>query len=83
MENVNTIWSKEMTECEKENFHQIWKMGEMWYQYGKMYEALKQIASMEPGESYDEMCDIYEDCGTCYEMINIAKEALKKVRGVE
>lgn len=35
MENVNTIWSKEMNECEKENFHQIWKMGEMWYRNGK------------------------------------------------
>lgn len=46
-----------------------------------MYEALKKIASMEPGESYDEMCDIYEDCGTCYEMIAIARAAIQKARG--
>lgn len=44
-----------------------------------LYQALEKIASMEPGESYDEMCNIYEDCSTCYEMIDIAKEALKEV----
>lgn len=41
MENVNTIWSKEMTECEKENFHRIWKMGEMWYRNGKKVRGEK------------------------------------------
>ena len=82
-----------MTECEKENFHRIGKMGETWYRNGNeaairsatsvMYDALEQIANMEPGEAYDEMCDIYTDCDTCHEMIDIAKEALNKVRGEE
>lgn len=47
----------------------------------EMYETLKKIASMEPGESYDYECDIYTDCGVCYEMIKLAREALKKARG--
>lgn len=70
-----------MTECERENFHRIWKMGELWYQNGKMYEALEQIANMQPGEYYDEMCDGYEDCDTCREMIDIARDVLMKMRG--
>ena len=49
----------------------------------EMYEALQKIASMEPGESYDEMCDIYEDCITCDDMISIARAAIRKVRGEE
>ena len=47
----------------------------------EMYDALHKIANMNPGESYDEECSIYEDCSTCYDMIDIAKEALLKVRG--
>ena len=47
----------------------------------EMYDALQKIANMNPGESYDEECSIYEDCSTCYDMIDIAKEALQKARG--
>ena len=49
----------------------------------EMYDALQKIANMNPGESYDEECSIYEDCSTCYDMIDIAKEALQKVMGEE
>ena len=47
----------------------------------EMYDALQKIANMNPGESYDEVCSIYEDCPTCYDMIDIAKEAMQKVKG--
>ena len=41
-----------------------------------MYAALRKISSMESGETYDEMCDVYMDCSTCDEMRNLADEAL-------
>ena len=50
----------------------------------EMYEALEQIANMEPGESEtsDDGCHYYtESCWRCYEMIGIAQATLKKIRG--
>ncbi len=47
----------------------------------ELYAALKKIAEMEPGTSCDtdDGCSYYtSECGTCDEMISIAKEALKK-----
>ena len=50
-----------------------------------MVKALKRIAEMEPGTSCDtdDGCSYYtSECGTCDEMISIAKEVLEKC-GIE
>lgn len=46
-----------------------------------MYKALKQIAEREPEkweEEFSSMRDITVDCNGCYDMIELARETLKR-----
>ena len=73
-----------MTECEKEDFHRIWKMGETWYRNGKdaalfdaaheMYQALEAICNDCDGSCV--MNDYAKNCRGC-----TIPNLLKKARG--
>ena len=76
MEIVCRIHENRFASWENANGRRIEKVPEM-------YTALKEIASMQPEVSYDEEYGIHEDCGHCWDMISIAKDALKKARGEE